>query len=225
MKRFILLLFALHVLSYGSAQNKNTVFYDTAGQITTYIDHWAQVFTGSYKSEYDKKNNKRLLHRTTDEEFQTELRKTEKRIKTTEKLGSGFPDFDVTDIQGNRYTKTALIGKVVVINFWFIGCGPCEVESLSLNNLQKRYKDNDNVVFLSFARNNKEDIEVFLKDHPVLYNVIPTEMDYIKDNFGINAYPVNLILDKRGKYFYNSSASGIGIAQILQEQIQKSLNQ
>jgi hypothetical protein len=32
------------------AQNKNTIFYDSVGQVTTLEGHWAQVITGKYKS-------------------------------------------------------------------------------------------------------------------------------------------------------------------------------
>ena len=85
------------------------------------------------------------------------------------------------------------------------------------------YKDNKDVVFIAFAKNSKEELAPFLKEHPFLYKVIPTEKDYIKTKFESNAYPVNIIVDKNGKYFFNSGASGIGISTILQRQIEKAL--
>lgn len=207
------------------AQNKNTVFYDSIGQVTTYENDGSQVFTGRYKSVYNKKENKKILTRTTNKEFQTELAKTEKRIVTTDRLGSDFPDFEVTDISGNRLSKSDLKGKILVINFWFIGCTPCEAERPLLNNLTNIYNDNNDVIFIAFAKNDKEELDSFLKEHPILYKVVPTDENYIKTKFESNAYPVNIIVDKNGKYFFNSGVSGIGISTILQRQIDKALRE
>ena len=218
------LIILLTLLTSGLvAQNKNTIFYDSVGQVTTWEGHWAQVVTGRYKSIYNKSENKKTLVKTTREEFDTELRKTEKKITKTNKLGTGFPEFDLLDLNGNRLTRTELRGKVLVLNFWFIGCSPCEMERPSLNDLTKVYADNKEVVFISFAKNDKEQLTKFLAENPILYNVVPTDKDFIKTKFEINEYPVNIILDRNGKYFFNSSASGVGILTILQRQIDKAL--
>ena len=205
------------------AQNKNTIFYDSVGQVTTWEGHWAQVITGKYKSIYHKSENKKTLTKTTSDEFEKELRKTEKKITRTNKLGTDFPEFDLVDVDGNRLSKSELKGKVLVLNFWFIGCSPCEMERPSLNDLTKLYSDNKDVVFISFARNDKEQLTKILKEYPISYNIVPTDKDYIKTKFEINAYPVNIIVGRDGKYFYNSAASGIGILTILQKQIDKAL--
>lgn len=222
MRNSLIILLTL-VASGLIAQNKNTIFYDSIGQVTTWEGHWAQVVTGRYKSIYNKSENKKTLVKTTKEEFERELRKTEKRITKTNKLGTDFPDFNLIDLSGNRLTRKELKGKVLVLNFWFIGCSPCEMERSSLNDLTKIYSDNEDVVFISFAKNDKEQLTKFLVEHPILYNVVPTDKDFIETEFEINEYPVNIILDRNGKYFFNSSASGVGILTILQRQIDKAL--
>jgi thiol-disulfide isomerase/thioredoxin len=221
--RNILIILLTLLASELVAQNKNTIFYDSVGQMTTWEGHWAQVVTGRYKSIYNKSENKKTLARTTIEEFENELRKTEKKITKANKLGTDFPEFDLLDLNGSRLKKTELNGKVLVLNFWFIGCSPCEMERPSLNDLTKVYADNKDVVFISFAKNDKEQLTKFLKEYPILYNVVPTDKDFIKTEFEINEYPVNIILDRNGKYFFNSSASGVGILTILQRQIDKAL--
>lgn len=201
MRNTIVILLTLLASELG-AQNKNTIFYDSVGQLTTWEGHWAQVVTGRYKSIYNKSENKKTLVKTTREEFETELRKTERRITKTNKLGTDFPEFDLLDLNGNRLTRTELKGKVLVLNFWFIGCSPCEMERPSLNDLTKIYADNKDVVFISFAKNDKEQLTNFLAENPILYNVVPTDKDFIKTKFEINEYPVNIIIDRDGKYFF-----------------------
>ena len=222
MRNTLMILLTL-LTSELAAQNKNTIFYDSVGQVTTWEGHWAQVVTGRYKSIYHKSENKKTLAKTTREEFETELRKTEKKITKKNKLGTDFPEFDLLDLNGNRLTKKELKGKVLVLNFWFIGCSPCEMERPSLNDLTKVYSDNKDVVFISFAKNDKEQLIKLLAENPILYNVVPTDNDFIKTKFEINAYPVNIIIGKDGKCFYNSEASGVGILTILQKQIDKAL--
>jgi len=222
-KVFTLMLALALSVSAILAQNKNTIFYDSAGQVTTFEGHWAQVVDGRFKSVYNKAENAKALVRMTKGEFEIELAKTDKRIRKKHKLRTEFPDFDVIDIDGNRITKDGLKGKVVVVNFWFIGCAPCEMERPALNELQKRYEKNGDVVFIAFANNNKEQLDKFLVDHPIRYVVIPTESDFIKRVFELNSYPANIIVGKDGKFFFNSLASGIGIATILQREIDKAL--
>jgi thiol-disulfide isomerase/thioredoxin len=219
----ILLILILFFTTEIVAQNRKTVFYDSTGQLTTFEEHWAQVITGRYKSNYIKSENKRILVKMTSGEFQAELDKTEKRITTANKLGTNFPEFSVYNLDGNHLAKSSLFGKVIVVNFWFIGCAPCEMERPALNDLVKHYQANSDVVFISFARNEKERLLNFLAGHPVLYHVVPTEKDFIKAQFEVNAYPTNVIIDRAGNYFFNSSASGVGIQSIMQKYIDKAL--
>ena len=165
MKKVILITLGLFVTSLVLGQ-KNKKFYDSLGNETTFELHWSQAVGGRYKSIYDKKTNSKTLVRMTDKEFKEELSKTEKRIIKKEKLGTDFPDFMMTDIDGSTIDKKKLKGKVTVINFWFVGCSPCEMERPELNELAKLYQDNKNVAFISFAKNDVDQLRSFLIDHP-----------------------------------------------------------
>lgn len=206
-----------------TAQKKPPVLYDTLGNITTYELHFAATVFGRHKSVHDKKQNKRTLVRTTHEEFQKELTKTGKRIAVPKKKGLDMADFELEDLNGNRVTSGQLAGKVVVINLWFIGCAPCEMERPALNKLREMYKGREDVVFLAFARNTGEELIPYLKDSPIAYNVLPAGKDYIKTAFEVNQYPVNLVVDKKGKYFFYGLGTGIGIIDIMRKQIDLAL--
>lgn len=223
MKRIILITLGLFVTTLVLGQ-KNAKFYDSLGNETTFELHWSQVVGGRYKTTYDKKTKERTLVRTTDKEFKEELSKTEKRIIKREKLGTDFPDFTMTDIDGKIISKEELKGKVTVINFWFVGCSPCEMERPELNGLTKLYEANENVVFISFAKNNAEQLRSFLTDHPFKFKPIPTGKDEIKTKFGVDSYPVTVIVDKEGKFSFYGIGTGIGITYILKREIDIALN-
>ena len=45
-------------------------------------------------------------------------------------LGDRLPDLTVTDCDGNRHSLNELLKqkKAVVLNFWYLNCGPCKME-------------------------------------------------------------------------------------------------
>lgn len=222
MKKLFSVLMFIVLVNEMNAQNRNTVFYDSVGKVTSYESFWSQVWTGRYKAVYNRSLNSRTMVSMSADEYQVELAKTKKRISNSFRLGETFPEFSVTDIRGITINNDSLKGKVVVLNFWFIGCTPCEVERPLLNMLATKYKESE-VVFISFARNDKDQLELFLNDHPIDCRVIPTEKDFVKSTFKVNGYPVNTVLSPDGKYFFNSMASGVGIQDILKEAIDAAL--
>lgn len=66
------------------------------------------------------------------------------------------PAFALVDINGHSYSLAALRGKVVVLNFWFIGCVVCHQEMPALKQLVTDYRANPKVVFISFARDDAD---------------------------------------------------------------------
>lgn len=114
------------------------------------------------------------------------------------KTGEQIKLFSTHDINGNKLSLKELRGKVVVLNFWFIGCPACMQEIPELNEVSAKYKDNPNVVFIAVALDFKSDIKKFLATTPFNYQVVNEGGIYAKE-YGIALYPTNLILDKEGK--------------------------
>lgn len=106
------------------------------------------------------------------------------------------PKFDVKDVYGNSYKSEDLVGKVVVLNFWFIGCAPCIKEMPALNEMVKDYEGKD-VVFIAFANDKEESLTKFLKEREFKYNVIPASGS-IANSYDVNSYPTHVIIDKKG---------------------------
>ena len=115
-------------------------------------------------------------------------------------IGMNAPVFSVKDIQGNKKSLNSLKGKIIILNFWFIECKPCVREMPELNNLVKKYK-NDNVEFIGFSGNGSMQINSFLKEQDFLYNIVPNSKSVIKD-YRISSYPTNIIIDQNAKVVY-----------------------
>ncbi len=112
------------------------------------------------------------------------------------KIGQTFNLSAFKNVYGDFYKSNYLIGKPSIINFWFIRCPPCIKEIPVLNNLQAKYKDKVNFIAITFDE--KEKVAVFLSSKMLNFEHITnaeTELDKMK----VEAFPMNLILDKDGK--------------------------
>ncbi len=116
------------------------------------------------------------------------------------------PDFDITTMHGDSFSSRKLRGKVVVLNFWYIGCGPCRAELPDLNRVVEAFKDQQDVLFLALATDSQDDLTVFLKKHPFSYHVVP-EAKALHDLFDAFAHPTHVIIDRQGRVLWRTSGS------------------
>jgi thiol-disulfide isomerase/thioredoxin len=113
--------------------------------------------------------------------------------------GKKLPDFNFTDLNGVVYDRTTTKGKILILKCWFIHCVACVKEFPELNQLVKDYRQDKNVIFLSLASDNKNDLIDFLKKKQFNYPVIPNSDMYMKQSLGVQSYPTHLFIDENGK--------------------------
>lgn len=113
-------------------------------------------------------------------------------------MGLKFPDFELTSVDGKRYQLSDLKGKVVMSNFWFIGCAPCFAEMPILNELVAEYGDHD-FVLLTFSTDDKEAILNLTRKRKLNYAIFEKSRPLIENTFHLSfGYPTNILLDKKG---------------------------
>ncbi|MDQ8202704.1 redoxin domain-containing protein [Pelagicoccus sp. SDUM812003] len=115
------------------------------------------------------------------------------------RIGSTFPEIDLIDTNGKRWNSETLTGKVVYLNFWSTGCGPCLKEMPELNTAFTYFSDDPDVVILSI---NCFDTEVrlnqYLKNNEMRMPVCKMGMevvDLISAN-GVSSLPTHFIIDQ-----------------------------
>ena len=112
--------------------------------------------------------------------------------------GKPLPDFNFVDLNGNVYNSQTCKGKVVVLNFWFIGCVSCREEMPALNKMVASYKDRKDVLFVSLAPDEPDSLKKFLEINPFAYAIIPLKNKYVIDTLSIRMFPTQMIVDRRG---------------------------
>lgn len=110
------------------------------------------------------------------------------------KVGKKFPEFSATDISGKRWTNADIDGKIMVLNLWFTGCGPCRKEMPELSTWKDEMPD---VMFFSSTYESPEVARQVLDK--INFNWIPLVNDQqFKKFIGNNGYPLTIIVDKTG---------------------------
>jgi thiol-disulfide isomerase/thioredoxin len=225
MKNIIVILFCLVTDLTYSQGRKKVVYLDTLGNTIDLMKSISILNTGRYTWSYDESNDKIRYAKwrpTTKNQYDSLRSKTYENSLIKEKIGSKFNYMNLVDINGVTYSADQLKNKVLVINYWFVGCGPCEVEMPELNKLVEKYKTNDDVVFISFARSSKSKITKFLDKNQFSYPVVVMTDDFAKE-FKISAYPTNYVIDKGGTFHHASRGIGIAAVDILADKIKTAL--
>jgi len=112
--------------------------------------------------------------------------------------GKPFPKFDFTDLNGNRYTNENTKGKTTIIKTWFINCKACVAEFPELNELVEKYKNHNDIIFMSLALDSKSKLEEFLQKKNFEYQVVSNQREFIDKTLNLQIYPTHIVLDKNG---------------------------
>jgi peroxiredoxin len=111
-------------------------------------------------------------------------------------LNQPAPEFSLKDVNGKQYDLKQLKGKVVVLNFWFIGCAPCMAEMPELN-LIRNTPDFSSVIFLSVGLDKAAAIKKFLKSTKFQYTPL-TDGRATHQAYKVTTCPTSMVIDKNG---------------------------
>ncbi len=114
--------------------------------------------------------------------------------------GTIAPDWTLYSTSGKKLSLSELKGKVVLLDFSFIGCGNCMAALKPMNMLHEKYKDKRNVVIASiFFRNKTEVVEKFVKDYNIKYPVYVDANSLVTKLYHVPGGPYFYFIDKEGK--------------------------
>jgi peroxiredoxin len=209
---FILsLLFGLPALSQTPASlklNENTIVKDSSGNLYPYAIWQALLRKGSYslKAENPKNVNTAFyLVELSEKEKASRLERMGKpRESEAFTNGQKIPLFNLVDIEGRKIKLKEAAGKIIVMNFWFINCKPCRMEIPELNEMVAQFKNNDKVIFVGIALDQRADLRAFLTETPFAYSIIDNGR-FEADKYGVKLYPTHVIVDPEGKVYFHTS--------------------
>lgn len=123
------------------------------------------------------------------------------RLQKIPQEGSQAPEFSLKTIDGKTISSAELRGKVVVLNFWFIGCPVCRAIKPKLNTFKTKFDGRDDVVFIAVTGDPPGEVRNFAKTEPLSYIQTAGAADELK-KFVFNGYPKNIVISKTGEIVY-----------------------
>ncbi|HEX2268645.1 MAG TPA: TlpA disulfide reductase family protein, partial [Pyrinomonadaceae bacterium] len=137
-------------------------------------------------------------------------------VATWDTKNTALPEFDLTDLEGRRWSLADLKGKVAFINFWATWCGPCRLELPYVQKLRERLKDRKDVLILTLNVDEEVGVvEPFMKENKYKFPVLLGQT--YADSQGVNSIPRNWVINAEGKIVFE----GIGFGNDGEEWMKK----
>ena len=191
--------------TFSLSQSGSLLVKDSAG-VEYETSKWQSLLmSGKYGLRLMADRKTTLIYKLSQQELNKKYENLPKPMESPYfKTGAKVSTFRESDIKGNKFSIKDLAGKIVVLNFWFIGCPPCRQEIPELNELVEKYQDNKDVVFIAISLDEKRDIMDFIKTTPFKYNIIDRGK-YIADQYKILNYPTNVVIGRQGSVVFHST--------------------
>jgi thiol-disulfide isomerase/thioredoxin len=112
--------------------------------------------------------------------------------------GKPAPEIKITTIEKKSYTLGKSEGKITVVNFWFIACGPCRKELPMLTELVNSYGKQSDIRFVSISNIDTETSLRYVKKRLGLKFELVAQGQKAADSYHVMIYPTNFIIDRNG---------------------------
>jgi thiol-disulfide isomerase/thioredoxin len=115
--------------------------------------------------------------------------------------GTRSPAFSALTIDGRAVSLDSLKGKVVVLNFWFIGCAYCRALQPKLNVFKAKFGSSEDVVFLAMSPDPVRELRQYLAKEKFDFIHI-ADAQPLLSSFRFTGYPKNIVISKTGEIVY-----------------------
>ena len=110
------------------------------------------------------------------------------------KEGEPFPQFSEKDMDGRTWTNDSVKGRVMVLNLWYSGCGPCRAEMPILSEWKEQLPG---VMFFSATYHDAETAKRITDKHHFTWTHLVEAKDMMAW-IGYEGFPLTIVVDKKG---------------------------
>ena len=124
--------------------------------------------------------------------------------------GAEATGFTLSDLNGKKVSLSDFKGKLIYLDFWATWCGPCMMEMPHSIELQKKFSNVKNIVFLFVSIDDDEQKwKNIVKERGITgtHLISPGRTSAIVKNYNLMSIPRHYIIDKNG-IVIDANASG-----------------
>ena len=146
----------------------------------------------------------------------------EMNLQKVPQEGTEAPNFTARYLDTSPVQLEQFRGKVVVLNFWFIGCPACMSEIPKLNELALKFVREPDVVFLAMTADKADEVKKFLTSTKFGYRMAVDATDGL-EMFNFGGYPKNIVVGRDGRirYWRSTVAAWCKFESVIKEEIKK----
>lgn len=108
------------------------------------------------------------------------------------------PPIDLYTPDGDSFTLSSLLGKVVLVNFWATWCEPCVTEMPSLQRVRDRFAPDLEVVGVNFQEGPVR-IQSFIDKSGITFPVVRDTDGGVAKAWGARTFPASYLVDRTGR--------------------------
>ena len=116
-------------------------------------------------------------------------------------IGKTVPDFSAMDLDGNPISLQDYRGKVILLDFWAVWCGPCIAEMPNVKRVYNRYKDKGfDIIGISLDTDEKR-LRNYLKENDIPWRQVFSGKGWqspVLQQYGIRAIPAQWLIARDG---------------------------
>jgi thiol-disulfide isomerase/thioredoxin len=128
-------------------------------------------------------------------------------------------DFETTSIDGKKVKLSDLRGQVVVLDFWYRGCGWCIKAMPQMNQLAEDFAGKPVVIFGMNTDRDEADAKFVIEKMALKYPTLKGEG--LPEKFGVQGFPTLIVIDQQGRVH----DIHVGYTPTLREDIGKEIRQ
>ncbi len=113
-------------------------------------------------------------------------------------IGGKAPDFELYDLDGNIHKLNDYKGQPVLLNFWATWCGPCRSEMPHLEEVYKKWKDDNLVFFAVNVGESSTDVTSFMDYFGFEMPVLMDSTKIVTRKYGVSGIPTTYFIDEDG---------------------------
>ncbi|WP_319533628.1 TlpA disulfide reductase family protein [uncultured Cohaesibacter sp.] len=114
------------------------------------------------------------------------------------RAGAPAPDISAMSSDENIVDLSAYRGKVVFVNFWWAGCGPCLAEMPAIDEAYQEIGPSDLAVFSVNFGQEPQIVRNIARRLKVSYPLLSDQLKIAAARYGVRAAPTSFLIDREG---------------------------